>query len=94
MNRTQIFLTAAQTKALDSRACAEGRTRSDLIREAVDAFLAAPRPKTGAAMLALMSKSSGAKLEGFEARQKAWRGDLSKRLVRLEASAPRLRRKP
>lgn len=74
MNRTQIFLTAAQTKALDARARAEGRTRSDLIREAVDGFLAAPRPKTGAALLALMSQSSGAKLEGFEERREAiWR---------------------
>ena len=40
MNRTQIYLDAAQTAALDERATAEGTTRSTLIRRAVDAFLA------------------------------------------------------
>jgi metal-responsive CopG/Arc/MetJ family transcriptional regulator len=45
MNRTQIYLDAAQTAALDERAAAEGTTRSTLIRRAVDAFLAEKEKK-------------------------------------------------
>lgn len=36
MERTQIYLTDQQASALDRRARASGRTRSDLIREAID----------------------------------------------------------
>jgi predicted DNA-binding protein len=38
--RTQIYLTDEQRQALDERAAREGRTLADLIREAVDDFLA------------------------------------------------------
>ena len=40
MERTQIYLTEAQTHALDQRARQEGTTRSHLVREAIQAYLA------------------------------------------------------
>ena len=40
MQRTQIYLDDAQTTVLDERARAAKRTRSDLIREAIDRYLA------------------------------------------------------
>jgi post-segregation antitoxin (ccd killing protein) len=46
MNRTQIYLDAAQTVELDERAAAEGTTRSTLIRRAIDAFLAQEEQRT------------------------------------------------
>jgi hypothetical protein len=82
MNRTQIYLTEAQAAALDARAKAIGRTRSDLIREAIDVYLAAPVPKTGAALLAALEKIGPLRLEGFEDRQKVWRADLEERAKR------------
>ncbi len=39
MRRTQIYLDEDQSARLDARAAIEGRTRSDLIRSAVDSFL-------------------------------------------------------
>jgi Arc/MetJ-type ribon-helix-helix transcriptional regulator len=39
VRRTQIYLDERQSALLDARAVQEGRTRSDLIRAAVDAFL-------------------------------------------------------
>jgi predicted transcriptional regulator len=41
MRRTQIYLDEDQSARLDERATAEGRTRSDLIRAAVNTFLEA-----------------------------------------------------
>ena len=38
--RTQIYLTADQRKRLDERRRRERRTLADLVREAVDAYLA------------------------------------------------------
>ena len=38
--RTQIYLTAEQRAQLDERVAAEGRPLAELIREAVDAYLA------------------------------------------------------
>lgn len=38
--RTQIYLTQEQRDALDERAEREGRTLAQLVREAVDAYLA------------------------------------------------------
>ncbi len=38
--RTQIYLTAEQRKRLDERRRRERRTLADLVREAVDAYLA------------------------------------------------------
>jgi predicted transcriptional regulator len=42
MQRTQIYLDEAQSRALARRADAAGRTRSALIREAIDDYLARP----------------------------------------------------
>ena len=39
MERTQIYLTTAQTDELDKRARRQGTTRSHLIREAVEKYL-------------------------------------------------------
>ncbi|MEX1172587.1 MAG: CopG family transcriptional regulator [Chloroflexota bacterium] len=39
MERTQIYLTEAQTRELDARARARGTTRSHLIREALEQYL-------------------------------------------------------
>ena len=39
MERTQIYLTPAQTRELDRRAARNGTTRSHLIREAVNEYL-------------------------------------------------------
>jgi metal-responsive CopG/Arc/MetJ family transcriptional regulator len=39
MERTQIYLTTAQTDELDRRARRQGTTRSHLIREAVEQYL-------------------------------------------------------
>jgi hypothetical protein len=39
MERTQIYLTAAQTRELDRRARAQGTTRSRLIRDAVEQYI-------------------------------------------------------
>jgi predicted transcriptional regulator len=39
MRRTQIYLDDGQEKRLDARAKAEGKTKSALIREAIDQYL-------------------------------------------------------
>lgn len=39
MKRTQIYLDDEQDRRLAARAGASGRTKSDLIREAIDAYL-------------------------------------------------------
>lgn len=39
VERTQIYLTEEEQRALEARAFATGRTKSDLIREAIDAYL-------------------------------------------------------
>jgi metal-responsive CopG/Arc/MetJ family transcriptional regulator len=39
MRRTQIYLDESQSAELDAQAARDGRTRSDLIRTAIDAFL-------------------------------------------------------
>ena len=38
--RTQIYLTAGQRAALDEVVTREGRTLADVVREAIDAYLA------------------------------------------------------
>jgi len=43
VERTQIYLTAEQQRALERRATGTGRTKSDLIREALDAYLGTER---------------------------------------------------
>ncbi len=47
MKRTQIYLEEAQHDTLSRRAAVVGTTKSDLIREAVDAYLAGPRAERG-----------------------------------------------
>lgn len=42
MKRTQIYLEESQDQRLAKRARAAGTTKSDLIREAVDAYLTSP----------------------------------------------------
>jgi predicted transcriptional regulator len=42
MRRTQIYLSDSQHERLSQRAEAAGTTKSDLIREAVEAYLAGP----------------------------------------------------
>ncbi len=39
VERTQIYLTQRQQRELERRAISSGRTKSDLTREALDAFL-------------------------------------------------------
>lgn len=39
VERTQIYLTEEQQRALEARVVTTGRTKSDLIREALDAYL-------------------------------------------------------
>ncbi|HEX6263395.1 MAG TPA: CopG family transcriptional regulator [Actinomycetota bacterium] len=46
MKRTQIYLDEAQDERLTKRARASGTTKSDLIRVAVDAYLAGPKDRT------------------------------------------------
>ena len=45
MVRTQIYLTEEQQRALERLAAATGRRKSDLIREALDGYLADHQPK-------------------------------------------------
>ncbi len=93
MNRTQIYLTEAQAAALDARAKALGRTRSDLIREAVDAWLDKPMPKTGAALLAALEKIGPLKLEGFEESRKAMWRDYEAALTAKVSTTPARRKR-
>jgi hypothetical protein len=44
MVRTQIYLTQAEQNALSELSCATGRSKSDLIREAIDQMVARQRP--------------------------------------------------
>ncbi|HZA67332.1 MAG TPA: ribbon-helix-helix protein, CopG family [Geminicoccaceae bacterium] len=45
MVRTQIYLTEKQQRGLERLAAATGRRKSDLIREALDGYLADHQPK-------------------------------------------------
>jgi metal-responsive CopG/Arc/MetJ family transcriptional regulator len=51
MNRTQIYLTEDEQGALRSLSAASGRSQSELIREAIDRFLAETRPQSQRAAL-------------------------------------------
>lgn len=48
--RTQIRLTAEQRRRLDELCQREGRSLAEVIREAVDAYLAAAEPDPGPAL--------------------------------------------
>ncbi len=52
MRRTQIYLGEDQTERLDERAAASRTTRSEVIREAVDAYLDRPTERDEQARLA------------------------------------------
>lgn len=62
MKRTQIYLAADQDAKLARRAAATGVTKSDLIRQAVDAFLEAPGDDAArlARFLAALEETAGA----------------------------------
>lgn len=51
MNRTQIYLTDNEQCALRSLAAASGRSQSELIREAIDRYLAETCPQSQRAAL-------------------------------------------
>jgi hypothetical protein len=73
MQRTQIYLTEEQAGLLDARAEAAGRTRSDLIREAIDAWLGR-KPKTASALRDTLMRMKPLEVEGFEeSRAAMWR---------------------
>lgn len=59
MNRTQIYLTDEEEKALSRRARKTGRSKSDLIREAIDSnYLTAAADAT--AFIEVLEKTAGA----------------------------------
>ena len=45
MVRTQIYLTAGQKRQLERLAAASGKKQSEMIREAIDGYLAKEEPK-------------------------------------------------
>jgi hypothetical protein len=47
VERTQIYLTPEQQRELERRVAGSGRTKSDLIREALDAYLGGAEPNEG-----------------------------------------------
>lgn len=51
MVRTQIYLTEAEQQALRTLSCRTGRTRSELIREAIDTLVARGRETDRNALL-------------------------------------------
>lgn len=59
MNRTQIYLTAEEEQALSDRAKKTGRSKSDLIREAIDGTYLAPIADASA-FLKVLKSTSGA----------------------------------
>jgi predicted transcriptional regulator len=59
MQRTQIYLTEEETTALDREAARTGRTRSQLIRDAIEEKFLAARPDAGA-MLKVLRETAGA----------------------------------
>ena len=58
MNRTQIYLSDEEARALEREARATGRTKSRLIREAIDRVYLGKR--TAAEVLSSLEKSAGA----------------------------------
>ena len=74
MVRTQIYLTERERQALSSISEQTGRTQSDLIREAVDRFVAGYE---GGDRLSLLRKARGlwknrTDLPDFQALRKEW----------------------
>lgn len=63
MRRTQIYLDDDQDRRLDRRARSEGKTRSALIREALDAYLRRGSRRTE--LRAALDETAGA-LPGLE----------------------------
>jgi ribbon-helix-helix CopG family protein len=43
--RTQVYFTEEQRRALDARAAREGKTLAEVVREAVDAYIAQEPPQ-------------------------------------------------
>ena len=60
MRRTQIYLSDDQGRLLESRSRTTGQSISELIRFAIEAVYATPRPLTRAQKVALAKRTSGA----------------------------------
>lgn len=60
--RTQIYLTADQRKRLDELMRRENRTLADLVREALDAYLAEAAPDADAALSATFGSAPDAEV--------------------------------
>ena len=60
MRRTQIYLTEAQGRLLESRSKATGRTISELIRDAIDAAYSSGRRVSRAERIRLARAAAGA----------------------------------
>jgi len=62
VHRTQIYLDDDQDRALNARARRSGRTKSALIREAIDGYLAPPADERAALarLQAAVAEASGA----------------------------------
>jgi predicted transcriptional regulator len=56
MNRTQIYLSPAQQKALKAMAARTGRTQSELIRDAIDRFVG---QRKASERVAVIKRSAG-----------------------------------
>ncbi len=84
MQRTQIYLSERETEALDRLARQTGRTRSQLIREAIDAQYVTRGPADKTELKRALLASAGA-WKGRRPSGKAWvermrRGGLGERL--------------
>ena len=60
MRRTQIYLTEAQGRLLESRSKSTGRTISELIREAIDAAYASGRQASRAERVRIARRAAAA----------------------------------
>ncbi|MEQ1619193.1 MAG: CopG family transcriptional regulator [Terricaulis sp.] len=91
LQRTQIYLEAAQIAALDGRAKALGVTRSDLIRDLIDQGLADKnnKPSLYEVIMALGPPEPDPSMTpaAFAKRRKQMEKELGKRLARNKAQA-------
>ena len=82
MQRTQIYLSAAERLGLQALALRSGRTQSALIREAIDAFLQQHQPQ---GRLGRLRQARGLWAERTDLPDwSALRGELDRSMVALE----------